>query len=423
MNHTTLLILTTLIFVSLLDYIPRAFIRIKKPITPIIGYGKKPEFIIMPTVYGNISYLQNVSFLKKYSKNVVICTSKYETKEFYSALRAACRQHKFRYICVDLPFAQGKPIKNAYTIYEGAFGERGKLGVRKDTPCLLIDADTYSESNVNNLVRTFLANKLDIASLRCEVSRPQSAIQILQALEYRLAMDNRRMDPWLTSGACNIAKFSVFQKVFSLHSHFFIGGDIEIGKIAQVSGYKIKYIDFTFYTAAPDTFKAWFKQRVVWFAGGVRHHVTNIGSYSWHHFFIFFYNSLIVYLLFPLRWVELLNYPLSMLALLFLSWLYVYMLVRGTGWKKEYMLLPFYGFTQSMIILPLAYIRYVKLAWGQRSLGLLRYDTKHYSNSFKGTSIALNVTTAGLVIYVAFAFTATRIVYWWNTGLFFSHIH
>ena len=402
---------------ALIDYVPRAFLLVKKPVKFRIGYTRIPRYVIMPTVYGDISYLQNIAFLKRYSDKVVICTSKYESQEFYRSLRQVCRQYGFRYICTELPFANGKPIKNAYTIYKGAFHSLNRLGVRKDTPCLLMDADTYSHQNVNNLMRTFIAEGIDVSSLRCEVANPQTIIENLQAFEYRLAMDNRRMDPWLTSGACNVAKASVLQRVFSKHSHFFAGGDIEIGKLAQVMGYKVKHIDFTFYTAAPDTFKDWFNQRIIWFAGGIRHHVTNIGSYGWLHFFMLFYNSFLIYLLLPLRWIELINFPFTLLVLIVLSWVYTAVLVSGRGWRPLYLLLPFYSFIQSMVIIPIAFGRYLKLVRQQRSLGLLRYELHHFSFSTRLVHKLLNFSSAFIVIYAAISFTLTRWEYWAQNGM------
>jgi hypothetical protein len=418
MKQSALLILLTLAIVALIDFVPRVFLLAKKAVEPEKSRRRIPRYFIMPTVYGNISYLQNIQFLRKYADKVVICTSKYETPEFYKALRAVCRKHGFRYITADLPKVNGIPIKNAYTIYKGAFANLRKLKARKDTPCLLIDADTYSNDNVNDLIRTFIAYGLDIASLRCEVATPRTTIERLQAFEYTLAMDNRRMDPWLTSGACNLARAGVFRHVFSKHSHFFAGGDIEIGKLARVMGYRLRHIRFVFFTAAPDTLKGWFNQRIIWFAGGVRHHVVNIASYGWYHFFMLFYNSLLIYLLLPLRWIELLNYPFTLGVLIVLSWIYTGILIAGKmAWRPAYLLLPFYAFVQSMVILPLGFVRYAKLAWRQRSFGLLRYELLHAGTTTRALYRTLSISSALLIIYAAAIFTVARWEYWMQHGL------
>lgn len=412
MSETLALIMLTVAVVALVDYIPRLFTAARRAISVKHGYGQVPDYLIMPTVYGNISYLQNVSFLKKYADKVVICTSKYETPEFYADLRRACRKYGFRYIRADVPIVKGQPVKNAYTIYKGAFKNFSRLGARKNTPCLLLDADTYAKANVNNLIRTFIKHDLDIASLRCEAHDPKKIIEVLQAFEYRLAMDNRRMDPWLTSGACNIAKAHVYKEIFSRHSDFFAGGDIEIGKLAQVRGYKLRHLLFTFYTAVPDTFKDWYRQRIIWYAGGFRHHITNIAGFGWHHFFMLFYNSLIIYLLLPLRWLEIISFPLTMVFLIALSWIYTWILILGRGWRPAYLLLPAYSLVQSMIIIPVGLVRYVKLAIKQRSLGLLKFDLRKNKFTTRILYRTLNLSSASFVVIVAFLFSQSRFQYW-----------
>ncbi|HEX6416431.1 MAG TPA: glycosyltransferase family 2 protein [Candidatus Saccharimonadales bacterium] len=412
MTTALLILLATVALIALVDYIPRFFNAAKPPVRIYKGKGRVPNYLIMPTVYGDISYLKNVDFLKKYASHVVICTSKYESEKFYKDLEAICEQNGLRFIAVDLPIVKDKPVKNAYTIYKGAFTDLEKLGVSSKTPCLLIDADTVTPSNVNDLIRTFSKGKFDIASLRCEVANVSNTLEILQDYEYRTAMDNRRMDPWLTSGACNMAQAGTFQHVFKQHSHFFAGGDIEIGKLAQTMGYKLRHINFSFYTEVPSTFREWFNQRIIWFAGGVRHHVVNISNFSWHHFFIFIYNSLIIYLLLPLRWFELIHFPLAFFLLILVSWLYIFIVNIGRGWRKEYFLLPAYAFIQSMIILPIAFVRYAKYALQQRSFGILHQDLSHLNWHLLFASRFLNITTAAIVLVLAVQFTYTRVEYW-----------
>jgi hypothetical protein len=405
-------ITATVALVALIDFIPRAIIKVKRPIELKKSRSRVPNYLIMPTVYGDIAYLKNISYLKKHRKNVVICTSKYETKEFYSALRKVCKQYGFRYIRAELPKVHGTPVKNAYTIYAGAFKKLGNLKVTKNTPCILIDADTYSEGNTNDLVRTFIATNLHIASLRCEVAKPKTVLQILQAFEYKLAMDNRSMDSWLTSGACNIATAGVYQHVFNNHSSFFAGGDIEIGKIAAVMGYRVGHIGFTFLTEAPATFSDWYSQRLIWFAGGFRHHVANIGSFGWYHFFMLFYNSAVIYLLLPLRWIEVINYPATLILMLLISWTYTFVLVAGRSWRKEYLLLPFYSLFQTMWVIPRAFFKYLALCWSHRSFGILSYDLSKKSKRTRLAFTSLNLASAGLVIAFVATFSAMRINYW-----------
>ena len=187
-------------------------------------------------------------------------------------------------------------------------------------------------------------------------------------------------------------------------------------------GYQIGHINFTFYTEVPGTLKEWFNQRIVWFAGGVRHHIINVGSFGWYHFFIFFYNSLIVYLLMPLRWVEIINYPWTMFVLIVLSWIYISIICYGKGWRKEFLLLPFYSLAQSMVILPIAIVRYFKYAWRQKSLGILHYDLSRFNTALKMLFSVLNISTATFVIYIAADITDIRFHYWYIHGTLFKTV-
>lgn len=412
MNNPLLLISVTVALVAMVDFIPRAFIKVKKPTKVKPSRSRIPPYYIMPTVYGDISYLKNISFLKKYNKRVVICTSAYESEEFYGELRKICRANGFRYMKAEVPIVNGVPVKNAYTIYAGVFKRSRNLKGKNTQTCILIDADTHSKQNVNDLVRTFVNEKLHLASLRCEAACATNTIEVLQAFEYKVAMDNRSMDPWLTSGACNMATIKTYKKIFSLHSQFFAGGDIEIGKIASVMGLRVGHIDFTFLTEVPNSISEWYKQRIIWFAGGIRHHVVNIGSFGWFHFFMLFYNSAIVYLLFPLRWIEFLNFPATILLMLGISWFYTFALITGSSWRKEYLLLPFYSLFQTMLVIPRGLIEYCRIAWRQRSLGLLSYDLTDKSKNTRYVFAGLNVASAAIVIIAVLSFSVMRIEYW-----------
>lgn len=411
MDQISLILIIMVATLALIDFIPRIFVAKKQ--TPSVGpsYGRTPKYIILPTVYGDISYLKNLTFLKKYSSNVIVCTSSQESAVFYSALRKVCRENNLRYVTADVPIVKGKVLKNPYTIYRGVLSS-GRLRVSNNTPCILIDADTYAPKNVNNLVRSFVSSQYDLASLRCEVNKPNSTIERLQEFEYRLAMDNRNMDPWLTSGACSIGKAGVLKTIFKKHSNFFAGGDIEIGKLAQIMGFRIGYLNFTFLTDAPNKFNDWFKQRIIWFSGGFRHHVINIGSFGWWHFFLMFYNSFLIYLLFPIRWVEFVNLPILLPMAMIFSWLYIFVLTGKKSWQPAYMLLPFYSFIQTMVILPLAFLRYVSLAWDHKSLGLIQQDLSRFSTLDRLKFRSLNIASASMVVIAAVAFTYSRAEYW-----------
>jgi len=409
----SLYILLAVALIALVDFVPKLFNSYKKPIEVITRYTKKPRFFIMPTVYGDISYLDNIEFLKKYPKNTIICTSDHETAAFYSDLRKVCRKYGFKYAICKIPVIKGKPIKNAYSVYKGFF-TRKSLPMKVDTPCILIDADTYAKENINNLVRAFLNSEIDVASLRCEVAEENTVIQKLQAYEYRLAMDNRRMDPWLTSGACNMSTAGTYRKIFAAHSDFFAGGDIEIGKLAYTSGYRVKHINFTFYTDAPENIKDWFNQRIIWYAGGFRHYIISINKFGWHHFFLLFYNAVLVFLLLPIRWLEIMFFPELLLLLIPIGWLYSFVLTYGRNWQASYLLLPLYSAVQTMVIIPFGVARYTTIAVQSKSFGQFKDMPNASERKYHNKSVdnLLNYATAGMLLYLSAFFILSRINFW-----------
>jgi hypothetical protein len=64
-------------------------------------------------------------------------------------------------------------------------------------------------------------------------------------------MRSRLIYPWLTSGAGMVGKRDVLVSIMNNHSLFFNGGDIEIGKLDDMMGYKVGYIPMVFYTDVP----------------------------------------------------------------------------------------------------------------------------------------------------------------------------
>lgn len=417
--NSALLILLTVALVALIDYIPRFLNGFGQSIKVETTYTKIPKYFIMPTVYGDPKYLEfikNNPFLRRNKDKVLLCTTLHETKDFYNKLQELCSMEGFRYTRVNTKNKHGKAMFSAYAIYKGVFRNYQRLGINAKTPCLLMDIDTYTKDNLNNLIRKFIKEDLDISSLRCHIDKPKTLIEKLQQFEYETAMNNRKFSPWLTSGAASLGRAKVFKHIFSNHSDFFAGGDSEIGKIAKIMGYKIAFIDFLFLTEAPKTWKEWFNQRIIWFAGGFRHHVINMSSYGWQHFFLFFYNSLLIYILLPLRWIELINFPQILPVLLLLSWVYTFVLMTGRKWSKELLFLPIYSFIQSMIIIPFGIIRYIKLVRHHHSLGRLRYDMSAYSPSSRLLFTGLNIASAMMIIYIGIIFTISRIAYWLSVG-------
>ena len=58
MTTALLILLATVALIALVDYIPRIFNAAKPPAKVTKGKGRVSDYLIMPTVYGDISYLK-----------------------------------------------------------------------------------------------------------------------------------------------------------------------------------------------------------------------------------------------------------------------------------------------------------------------------------------------------------------------------
>ncbi len=416
-SHAIILITITVVLLSLIDYIPRIFFYKVRPLQLSKRLTKKrKDYCILVTVYNDISYLKNIDFLNKYSKNVYICTTTSESAEFYASLRKICDEFGFNEIRVDATI-KNQIIKSAYLIFRLAL-------IQIDAKyCLLMDADTYTNDSVDCIFNTLERTNIDICSLCIAVDTPNNLILKLQDFEYHNAMDSRRIDSWQTSGAAMVGKVSSMLEVFGMHSNFFEGGDSEVGRIAKALKLNIGYIESTFYTQAPDTFRGWFRQRVMWAAGGFRHAIVNIDFYNWQHYIYFFYNTVILYILLPLRYIELINFPYTFLLLIFLSWIYIIIIAKKDQRNRSLIFLPLYSFLQSMIILPLGIIRYFRLVIERKYLGRIKIDKLyHRQNSFFEINLQriLNFSTATIGIAIGFYINYIRISYWLIHGWIFN---
>jgi cellulose synthase/poly-beta-1,6-N-acetylglucosamine synthase-like glycosyltransferase len=348
------------------------------------------DFSVLVPIFGNMSYLKNIDFLKQYGDKVVLCTTTKENDQFNEEIERVARENNFRIFRSEVPLASNVSKPTPWRLLSGTFTETtnrvNKEMVRdeiiKDSfsavaseYCIFIDGDTIAKESFYKLVGLMKEKNFDIASVRVLVSQTNTVMEKLQGLEYELAMDARKIYPWLTSGAGVIARTAAIKDIMGHHSLFFSGGDIEIGKLAGLLKYKVGHLHFEFYTDVPSSFKAWFKQRMAWAGGGFRHAIINFHSYTWRHPFFYFYTTILVYAGTPLRWYEFITHYHILPLVILIYWI----LIFTFHWKKRgwyFFLFPFYALLQVMIILPLGVYTYFKMALHSDNVGLikLRYD-------------------------------------------------
>ncbi|NLT53212.1 MAG: glycosyltransferase family 2 protein [Actinomycetales bacterium] len=343
---------------------------------------RREDFMVLIPIFGDIKYLKNISFLSRYSNRVVLCTTTWVGSAFDKELERVAELHGFNIVRTHvLPkMIQSGANPNPWRLFtnalEGDVSTRDKV-IRDSIEmvgsnyCVFLDGDTVTDMDLGKVIGLFADEGLDVASVRVLASRQETLAEKLQAVEYELAMDARKVYPWLTSGACIIARMDAISTIMRSHSLFFSGGDIEVGVLAKKLHLKVGHIPCNFYTDVPETLKAWFKQRVNWCAGGFRHAVVNAWSYKWRHPLHFLYATCVVYAMAPLRWHEVITRPEIIPFVIVLYWSLIF-IIRGGRWRGHYFLFPIYALVQVMVLVPLGMVRYCKMAVRAKNVGIIR---------------------------------------------------
>ncbi|OGC50421.1 hypothetical protein A2716_04410 [candidate division WWE3 bacterium RIFCSPHIGHO2_01_FULL_40_23] len=361
----------------------------KKPIDIESVQTRNDDFTLLIPIFNDINRLTNVDFLKKYRDKVILCTTTNETPEFLSSLKKLCDKYGFKATYSDIN--TGK--KNPWTIYNKTLLAhdvvlRESISTISSEYVIFMDGDTYVDGDLEVLTGALEEKGYDIASVKVLPSKRKTLIEKLQGVEYDIAMQARLIYPWLTSGAGMVAKRSIMVSTMKNHSLFFDGGDIEIGELSDMMGYKVGHIPMIFYTEVPHTVSAWIKQRFSWMCGMFRHSIVNI-EHNLKHPFHFIYYSFIIYFLLPSKIIEIFRhwYLLPFIILLYTVITYI------TNWKvrSRWMLLfPFYALFQVLVLVWFGVYRYIQTIFRSKNIG--RIKMKHNPNniSFFHPEYAIN---------------------------------
>ena len=387
-----LLFVVTIFLISIVDFIVITRARFKKHYEVHELTKRDRDYTILIPIFGNLSYLKNVGFLHQYAKHVVLCCTTKENPEFNAQINALAKKYGFRIFRSDIPVASRGMRPNPWNLFTHTLRTttppdpfnkqiaRDEIirdsFVAIDTEyCIFLDGDTVARESMPKLIGLMRELDFDLASVRVLASKQDTLMEKLQSVEYELAMDARKIYPWLTSGACMVAKTQAINTIMQHHSLFFSGGDIEVGKLAGILKYKVGHLRFNFYTDVPSTFRAWFKQRLAWGGGGFRHAIVNLHRYTWRHPFFYFYSTILVYMLTPIRIYELIDHPWVLPVIIVLYWA----LIFTFHWKTKkwfYLLFPFYALLQILVIIPLGALMYLRMAWSTSNVGHIRLRPK-----------------------------------------------
>ncbi|HEX8646397.1 MAG TPA: glycosyltransferase family 2 protein [Thermoleophilaceae bacterium] len=249
------------------------------------------------------------------------------------------------------------------------------LRVVTTTYALRLDADTLVDDDIPAAVAALAADGGDIASTKVDVSNAVGVPAKMQRLEYRIAMLTRHYRPWLTSGACFIARTNALRAIFARHTKWTPGEDIETGRVAVALRMKIRHVDVTVRTAVPETWWALLRQRRLWWAGNFRHAVINLDRNAFQMPVMSLYWMLLIWLSFifePWHAVHV-GDPVSTLPLLYVSYLVVTVVPNLKVASPWMVLFPFLAFVQSALMPPVGAISYALLARRKRTLGRYRF--------------------------------------------------
>jgi cellulose synthase/poly-beta-1,6-N-acetylglucosamine synthase-like glycosyltransferase len=232
-----------------------------------------------------------------------------------------------------------------------------------------IDGDTISYEDPGRAVAAARAAGADLCSVKVTVSRRETLIEKLQAVEYDMSMLGRHNRAWMTSGACMIARTSALRGILSSHSFWFPGEDIETGVIAKHFRLSVRHVDMRFYTDAPETFRAWLRQRKMWWSGSFRMAFVNADQ-TLRFPLTFAYTVCVVWLLWEAKWQELLDVRHVAAILPFIVLLYTGVsLFSNWSVRSRWMVVfPYYALFQALVLPPLGALYYLWLWCKRRTL-------------------------------------------------------
>ncbi|MEU8232243.1 glycosyltransferase family 2 protein [Actinoplanes sp. NPDC048967] len=347
-------------------------LRARHAAAPAVGTDEFHDFAVLVPIYGNIKYLENIDYLSRYGRRVILCTTTGETPEFDVAItEIACRQG-FRVFRTPADKASTTANRRATggTIRDTVI--RAVLPTVDAAYVVCIDADTTTSQPLELLVGALHRRGLDVASIRLVPSnRDDSLLTRFQAHEYRLSMKLRVVAPWLVSGACHAARTTALRDVMNNHSLFFQGNDVETGILADAMGFQIGHVPFEVPTKVPNTLKDWWRQHVAWAGGEFRLFVVNAGVGLRHPFF-WCYGLIITLAMLPLRLLALGQGHFGTVGALVALYIGLGFYLHWSHRDYALLLMPLYAAFISVVLVPLGAVSYIQMARRGRNAGIIR---------------------------------------------------
>ncbi|HEY5660969.1 MAG TPA: glycosyltransferase family 2 protein [Gaiellaceae bacterium] len=243
-----------------------------------------------------------------------------------------------------------------------------------------LDADTLIGDDVPAAVAAAEMVGADLCSIKCAVANRTNVVTRLQALEYRMAMLCRHFRPWLTSGACFLARTEALRHIMARHSKWTPGEDIETGRTALALRMRVRHLDMAVYTDAPDTWQALVRQRRLWWAGAFRHWWINLDRNLLHLPVLTSYYLVAIWLSWYVKVWTMLS-PAAVVATLprvYLAYLFATVISNLQVISPWMIVFPFYSLAQVIVMPPLGVVKYVQVARRRRRLGRYRFGFRRH---------------------------------------------
>ena len=321
------------------------------------GDDTSGDFTIIVPLFGHPRYFDRRADLLRYQQNVLVAleVGKPIMVAFADQLEAegwrVCRLH----IADPNPAALVKAALPTVTT----------------TYTLRLDADTSVGDDIPAAVAAAHAAGADICSIKCAVANSRNVVTKLQALEYRMAMLCRHFRPWLTSGACFLARTDSLRTIMEHHSMWTPGEDIETGRTALGLRMRIRHLNIVVETDAPESWRALFRQRRLWWAGTFRHWWINIDRNLLHLPVLTSYYIAAIWVTLYFKWWTMLdlNSILRTLPVVIVAYIFVTAISNLQVLSPWMLVFPIYALLQVLIMPPLGAVTYVILAIRRGRLG------------------------------------------------------
>jgi hypothetical protein len=227
-----------------------------------------------------------------------------------------------------------------------------------------LDSDTLIGDDVAEAVAAADADGADLCSIKCAVANRTNVVTKLQALEYRMAMLCRHFRPWLTSGACFLARTESLREIMARHSNWTPGEDIETGRTALALRMRIRHLDMVVHTDAPDSWRALVSQRRLWWAGTFRHSWINVDRNVIHLPVLTSYYLIAIWATWYSKCWTMLSPAafVSSLPVVYAAYLFVTATSNLQVLSPWMVVFPFYALAQVVVMPPLGALKYVELA-------------------------------------------------------------